>query len=143
MFSLTVDASARPTPGEMLKHAWIAEQQAIRVPMDKWVAQVWGWELPASSASSSSSSHRDAKEKERRRRERSERKKASMNQSGGHYPLSHHHSHHPHELGSAATSTGDLINMNVVLSPLGGTSSTLEGSSGGSLMSPASPRPPF
>jgi len=39
---LTVDAGARPTPREMLKHPWILEQQSIKVPMDKWIAQVWG-----------------------------------------------------------------------------------------------------
>lgn len=105
--SLTVDAGVRPTPREMLKHPWIIEQQSIKVPMDKWIAQVWGWEIPSSS---SSSSHRDGKERERRRRERSERKKAGM--------------------GAFAGTPGNL----------GG---GLEGSSGGSLLSPESPRPPF
>ncbi|KAF8316405.1 Pkinase-domain-containing protein, partial [Clavulina sp. PMI_390] len=41
--ALTVDATLRPAPRDMLKHPWVVEMQATRTNMEKWIAQVWGW----------------------------------------------------------------------------------------------------
>ena len=120
-----MDAAARPTPGEMLKHPWIIEQQAQKANMEKWIAQVWGWEIPTSS----SSSHHH---KEKRRKDK--KKHNSLNgcivngnagAAGG---------------GSSAGSAGSGDHRALMMQ---GGGLSLEGSSGGSLMSPDSPRPPF
>jgi len=43
---LTVEAENRPTPHQMLKHAWISEMEGQKINMEKWMRDVWGWEKP-------------------------------------------------------------------------------------------------
>ena len=42
-FRLTVSATERPTPKEMLDHPWIVENMKREVKMATWIRQVWGW----------------------------------------------------------------------------------------------------
>lgn len=124
--TLTVDPVTRPTPGEMLRHRWIVEQQSKKVNMEKWMAQVWGWDISPSSAISSSSSssshhhpHKTPEDRERRRRERSERKRSGA-------------------AGSSSLSMGSVLADNLYG---GGNGGMFEGSSGGSVQSPDSDGP--
>ncbi|EJD03119.1 Pkinase-domain-containing protein [Fomitiporia mediterranea MF3/22] len=41
--TLTVSATERPTPKEMLAHPWIVENMKKEVKMATWIRQVWGW----------------------------------------------------------------------------------------------------
>ncbi|KDQ50804.1 hypothetical protein JAAARDRAFT_164418 [Jaapia argillacea MUCL 33604] len=41
--TLTVSASARPTPEEMLQHPWMVRSKQQKVDMALWIRQVWDW----------------------------------------------------------------------------------------------------
>ncbi|KAF8973135.1 kinase-like domain-containing protein [Flammula alnicola] len=41
--TLTVDATTRPTPKDMLAHPWIISVMKQEVHMGRWIRQVWGW----------------------------------------------------------------------------------------------------
>ncbi|KAF7428264.1 Protein kinase C signaling pathway involved MAPKK protein [Pleurotus ostreatus] len=41
--TLIVDSATRPTPKDMLEHAWIRYVMKQEVHMAKWIRQVWGW----------------------------------------------------------------------------------------------------
>lgn len=117
LYSLTVNPVSRPTPGEMLKHPWLVEQQGKKVNMEKWIAQVWGWDLSPSSTTSASSAghhlhHKTPEDRERRRRERGERKRGT-------------------------SGTPSSLSMGSVLAD-GHPHGAFEGSSGGSVQSPDS-----
>lgn len=143
LFSLTVDAAARPTPREMLKHPWIVSQQSQKANMEKWLAQVWGWPLPPpasqvdgntpSSTSSSTAAgnkhHHHKKNKDKRSKHRS-----GTGGSGDHSSV------------ASSLPTGVTVAMRPSMSQgsaAGSSAGGFEGSSGGSLLSPDSPRPPF
>ncbi|KAH9485173.1 MAP kinase kinase skh1/pek1 [Psilocybe cubensis] len=41
--TLTVDATTRPTPRDMLDHPWIINIMKHDYNMSRWIRQVWGW----------------------------------------------------------------------------------------------------
>ncbi|KAF7315443.1 STE/STE7 protein kinase [Mycena indigotica] len=41
--TLTVDASLRPTPGDMLAHPWVVDAMKQEVHMARWIRKVWNW----------------------------------------------------------------------------------------------------
>ncbi|PPQ77207.1 hypothetical protein CVT25_011053 [Psilocybe cyanescens] len=41
--TLTVDATTRPTPKDMLDHPWIINVMKHEYNMGRWMRQVWGW----------------------------------------------------------------------------------------------------
>lgn len=104
----------------MLKHPWIIEQQAQKANMEKWIAQVWGWEIPVTS---SSSHHKRRKDKKKHNSLNGGILSGNGRSAGG----------------SAGSGSGD--HRALTHGSAGG--SGFEGSSGGSLLSPDSPRPPF
>ncbi|KAF7321731.1 STE/STE7 protein kinase [Mycena kentingensis (nom. inval.)] len=55
--TLTVDASLRPTPKDMLAHPWIVDTMKQEVHMAKWIRKVWNW--PKTRRSRDQSSRRE------------------------------------------------------------------------------------
>ncbi|KAI0036926.1 kinase-like protein [Vararia minispora EC-137] len=43
--SLTMDATARPTPRDLLLHPWIEGIQKRKINMARWISEVWGWDM--------------------------------------------------------------------------------------------------
>ncbi|KAH8828225.1 kinase-like domain-containing protein [Flagelloscypha sp. PMI_526] len=43
---LTVSATTRPAPKDMLGHPWILNTMRQEVHMSRWIRQVWGWPKP-------------------------------------------------------------------------------------------------
>jgi len=41
--TLTVDASTRPTPKDMLAHPWVVDSMKQEVHMARWIRKVWNW----------------------------------------------------------------------------------------------------
>ncbi|KAF5321535.1 hypothetical protein D9619_002002 [Psilocybe cf. subviscida] len=41
--TLTIDATTRPAPKDMLAHPWIVSVMKQEVHMGRWIRQVWGW----------------------------------------------------------------------------------------------------
>jgi mitogen-activated protein kinase kinase len=54
--TLTVDASSRPTPEDMLSHPWIMGIMRREVHMARWLRQVWDWKKTDKSKDESSQS---------------------------------------------------------------------------------------
>nr|GAT45439.1 STE/STE7 protein kinase [Mycena chlorophos] len=44
--TLTVDASTRPTPKDMLAHPWVVDAMKQEVHMARWIRKVWNWPKP-------------------------------------------------------------------------------------------------
>lgn len=42
-YSLEKEGSRRATPWRMMEHPWMVEMRSKRVNMEKYLAQVWGW----------------------------------------------------------------------------------------------------
>ncbi|TFK54231.1 kinase-like protein [Heliocybe sulcata] len=45
--TLTVSATARPTPEDMLRHPWLVRIMQQEVNMARWIREVWGWPKPS------------------------------------------------------------------------------------------------
>jgi hypothetical protein len=48
--SLEKEPGRRATPWRMLEHPWMVDMRSKRVNMEKYLAQVWGWDDPEPTA---------------------------------------------------------------------------------------------
>jgi len=43
MYSLEKDFDKRPSPEQIMKHPWVVGMQNLKVDMERWIKEAWGW----------------------------------------------------------------------------------------------------